>query len=136
YAEEFVVPFLARLVRRPVRWIEDRREHFLTAYQAREQVHEVEIAATREGILLGVRDRYVVDCGAYSPFGLVVPFNTGTTLVGNYRLPNYQLEMRAAYTNKTPMAPYRAAGRPPGVYAMERALDLVAREVGLEPTEV
>lgn len=136
YGEEFVVPYLARRLGRPVRWIEDRREDLLTTYQAREQVHHLEVAARADGTLLAIRDRYVVDNGAYSPFGLVVPFNTGTTLPGPYRLANYRFEMRAAYTNKTAMAPYRAAGRPPGVFAVERAIDLVARRLGLDPAEV
>ena len=136
YAEEFLVPYLARLIGRPARWIEDRREDLLTAYQAREQVHHVEVAARQDGVILGLRDRYVVDNGAYSPFGLVVPFNAMTTLPGPYRLANYQAEMRAAYTNKTPNAPYRAAGRPPAVFVMERVMDLVARQCGLDPVEV
>jgi CO/xanthine dehydrogenase Mo-binding subunit len=136
YPEEFLAAFLARGLERPVRWIEDRRENLLSTYQAREQAHHLEVAARRDGTILAIRDRYTVDTGAYTPFGLVVPFNTGTTLPGPYRLPNYQLEMRAVYTNKTPMAPYRAAGRPPGVFAMERAIDLVARELELEPAEV
>ncbi len=136
YAEEFVVPFLALRLGRPVRWVEDRREDFLTTYQAREQVHYLQVAARRDGTVLAIRDRYVVDNGAYSPFGLVVPFNAATTLPGPYRLPNYRAEMQAAYTNKAPMAPYRAAGRPPAVFAMERALDLVARRLDMDPEEV
>lgn len=136
YAEEFLVPFLARRLGRPVRWIEDRREDLLATYQAREQVHHLEVAARRDGTILAIRDRLLVNMGAYSPFGLVVPFNTTTTLPGPYRLRNYHVEMRAAYTNKPGMAPYRAAGRPPGVFAMERAIELVARHLGLDPTEV
>jgi aerobic carbon-monoxide dehydrogenase large subunit len=136
YAEEFLVPYLAREIGRPVRWIEDRREDLLTSYQAREQVHHVEVAARRDGVILGLRDRYVADNGAYSPFGLVVPFNAMTTLPGPYRLLNYRAEMRAAYTNKAPNAPYRAAGRPPAVFVMERVMDLVARHFDLDPVAV
>src|SRR6266542_372703 len=128
YGEDLVVPFLSRRIGRPVRWIEDRREDLLTTYQAREQIHFLEVAARHDGTILGIRDRYIVDVGAYTPFGLVVPYNAATTLPGPYRLPNYHAEMRAAFTNKAPMAPYRAAGRPPAVFAMERAMDLVARE--------
>jgi CO/xanthine dehydrogenase Mo-binding subunit len=124
-------PFLARRIGRPVRWIEDRREDLLTTYQEREQIHYLEVAARRDGGILAIRDRYFVDMGAYTPFGLVVPYNAATTLPGPYRLPAYHAEMRAAFTNKPPMAPYRAAGRPPGVFAMERAMDLVARELVL-----
>jgi carbon-monoxide dehydrogenase large subunit len=136
YPEEFMVPFLARRVSRPLRWIEDRREDFLTTYQAREQIHHLEIAAKQDGTILGVRDRYTVDLGAYSPFGIVVPYNAGTTMIGPYKIRNCQIEMRAAYTTKAPMAPYRAAGRPPGVFAMERAIDLLARKLALDPAEV
>jgi len=136
YGEEFVVAFLARRLGRPVRWIEDRREDFLTTYQAREQVHYVEVAARRDGTFLGIRDRYVVDLGAYTPFGIVVPYNAATTLPGPYHLRNYRAEMQAVFTNKAPMAPYRAAGRPPGVFAMERAMDLVARKLDLDPADV
>jgi carbon-monoxide dehydrogenase large subunit len=136
YPEEFLVPYLARRLGRPVRWIEDRREDLLSSYQAREQVHHVEVAIQRDGAILGLRDRYVTDNGAYSPFGLVVPFNAMTTLPGPYRLRNYEAEMRAAYTNKAPNAPYRAAGRPPAVFVMERTMDLVARHLQLDPVAV
>jgi carbon-monoxide dehydrogenase large subunit len=136
YHEEFLVPFLARRLGRPVRWIEDRREDLLTTYQAREQVHHVRAAARGDGTLLALTDRYVTDQGAFSPFGLVVPFNAMTTLPGPYKLPNYRAEMTAAYTNKAPNAPYRAAGRPPGVFVIERVMDLVARQLGLDPAEV
>jgi carbon-monoxide dehydrogenase large subunit len=136
YPEEFMVPFLARRAGRPLRWIEDRREDFLTTYQAREQIHHLEVAAKRDGTILGVRDRYTVDLGAYSPFGIVVPYNAGTTMIGPYKVRNCHIEMRAAYTTKAPMAPYRAAGRPPGVFAMERAIDLLARKLELDPAEV
>jgi CO/xanthine dehydrogenase Mo-binding subunit len=136
YQEEFLVPFLARRLGRPVRWIEDRREDLLTTYQAREQVHHVRVAARRDGTILALTDRYVTDQGAYSPFGLVVPFNAMTTLPGPYKLRNYRAEMRAAYTNKAPNAPYRSAGRPPGVFVIERVMDLVARRLNLDPAEV
>lgn len=136
YPEEFLVPFLALRLGRPVRWIEDRREDLLTTYQAREQVHHVRVAASSDGTILALIDQYITDQGAYSPFGLVVPFNAMTTLPGPYKLRNYRAEMRAAYTNKAPNAPYRAAGRPPGVFVMERTMDLVARRLALDPAEV
>ena len=136
YAEEFLTPFMARLLGRPARWIEDRREDLLTTYQARQQVHHIEVAALRDGAILGVRNRFTADVGAYSPFGLVVPFNSATTLPGPYKLRAYQAEMRAAYTSKPAMAPYRAAGRPPAVFDIERGIDLVARQLDLDPAEV
>jgi aerobic carbon-monoxide dehydrogenase large subunit len=136
YPEEFLVAYLARRIGRPVRWLEDRRESFLASYQAREQTHDLEVAARRDGTILGIRNRFTVDIGAYAPWGLVVPFNAATTLPGTYRLPNYQVTMEAVYTNKPPMAPYRAAGRPPAVFAIERAIDLVARALELDPADV
>src|SRR5579884_1752470 len=136
YPEEFLVPYLARRLGRPVRWIEDRREDLLTTYQAREQVHHVRVAAQRDGTLLAITDDYVTDQGAYSPFGLVVPLNAMTTLPGPYKLRHYRAELRVAYPNKAPNAPYRAAGRPPAVFVMERSMDLLARRLGLEPAEV
>jgi len=136
YPEEYLVAVLARRFGRPVRWIGDRREDLLASYQAREQTHHVQAAAARDGALLAVRNRFTVDIGAYCPWGLVVPFNAATTLPGPYRVPNYHVEMRAVYTNKPPMAPYRAAGRPPAVFAIERALDLIARELRMDPAQV
>jgi len=135
-SEEFLAPFVARLLDRPVRWVEDRREDLLSTYQARQQVHHIAIAARRDGTILGIRNRFTADVGAYSPFGLVVPFNSATTLPGPYRLRAYRSEMRAAYTNKPGMAPYRAAGRPPAVFDMERLIDLVARRLELDPADV
>lgn len=136
YAEEFLAPFIARLLRRPARWVEDRRENLLTTYQARQQIHHLEIAARSDGAVLGIRNRFTADVGAYSPFGLVVPFNSATTLPGPYKLRAYKAEMRAAYTSKPAMAPYRAAGRPPAVFDVERAMDLLARKLNLDPAEV
>jgi aerobic carbon-monoxide dehydrogenase large subunit len=136
YPEEVVVALLAERVGRPVRWIEDRRENLLATYQAREQVHHVDVAAKRDGTLLAIRDRYVVDMGAYSVWGIVVPFNAGTTLPGPYHVRNCQIEMQAAYTNRVPIAPYRSAGRPQAVYAIERTMDQIAQRLGLDPFEV
>lgn len=136
YAEEFLVPFLARKLGRPIRWVEDRREDLVSATHAREQIHHVEIAARRDGTILGIRDRLTVDIGAYANAGVVFAINPTTQIAGPYRLNSAHIEMRAAYTNKTPMAPYRAAGRPPAVFAIERGMDLVARELGMDPAEV
>jgi carbon-monoxide dehydrogenase large subunit len=136
YQEEAAVPIAARRLGRPVKWVEDRREDFLTTYQARDQEHVAAIALRRDGAILAVRDTFIGDQGAYTPFGLVVPFNTTTTLPGPYRIPNYEAHMRSVYTNKPPIAPYRAAGRPQGVLVMERLLDLGARALGLDPAEI
>jgi len=136
YPEEALIPWLAKHLERPVQWIEDRREDFLSTYQAREQDHEIELAARRDGTILAAKIRILHDAGAYSPFGVVVPWNSAETMVGPYRFPSVQVEMRSAYTNKPGNAPYRGAGRPSGTFSMERMVDLLARELDLSPAEV
>jgi carbon-monoxide dehydrogenase large subunit len=136
YPEEVLVPFAAMRLGRPVKWIEDRREHFVATNQEREQIHDAEIAVDAEGRILGVRTVFLYDAGAYNPYGLIVPIVASTTLPGPYRLPAYHCEFQAVFTNKTSVSPYRGAGRPHGVFVMERLLDRVARELGLDRAEV
>jgi len=136
YPEEILVPWAALRLGRPVKWTEDRREHLIAANQERGQVHEVAVAVDGDGRILALRDRFVHDAGAYTPYGIVVPIITATQLPGPYRLPNYDVEFEAAYTNKVAVSPYRGAGRPHGVFVMERVIGRIARELGLEPAEV
>ncbi len=136
YPEEILVPFAAQRLGRPVKWIEDRRENLVATNQEREQIHDAEIAVDAEGRILGVRTEFLHDAGAYIPYGLIVPIVASTTLPGPYRIPNYQCEFRAVFTNKTTVSPYRGAGRPHGVFVMERLLDRVARELHLDRAEV
>jgi carbon-monoxide dehydrogenase large subunit len=136
YAEEILVPLAAIRLGRPVKWTEDRREHLLAANQERGQLHQVEVAIDREGRILGLRDRFLHDTGAYTPYGIVVPLITSTQLPGPYRLRNYHVEFEVAYTNRVPVSPYRGAGRPHGAFVMERVIGLIARELDLEPVEV
>ncbi len=136
YQEEVLVPYLSKRLGRPVKWIEDRREHFLSSFQEREQVHEAEIAVDREGHILGVRDSYISDQGAYSPWGVVVPMLTTIAMPGPYRVPALHNNVRVAYTNKVPMAPYRGAGRPQAVFVMERLIEVAAQGLGLDPAEM
>lgn len=136
YPEEILVPLAAMRLGRPVKWIEDRRENFVATNQEREQIHDAEIAVDADGRILGVRTVFLYDAGAYIPYGLIVPIVAGTTLPGPYRIPNYHCEFTAVFTNKTTVSPYRGAGRPHGVFVMERLLDRVARELDLERTEV
>ncbi len=107
YPEEILTPFAAIRLGRPVRWIEDRREHFISANQERSQLHEVEYAYDDRGILLAVRDKFLHDTGAYTPYGIIVPIITACTLPGPYRLQNYSSEFTVLYTNKVPVSPYR-----------------------------
>jgi len=136
YPEEVLVPWLALQLERPIKWIEDRAENFVATTHERGQIHDAEIALTKNGRILGVRDTFLHDTGAYDPYGLTVPLNSQCTLLGPYRVPAYLSEFTAVFTNKTIVTPYRGAGRQHGVFVMERLLDLAARELGLDPTEI
>ncbi|HZN30063.1 MAG TPA: xanthine dehydrogenase family protein molybdopterin-binding subunit [Xanthobacteraceae bacterium] len=136
YPEDLLIPFLARRVGRPVQWIEDRREHLMCSCHSRDQIHEVEVGFDDDGRILALRDRFVVDCGAWNPIGAGVVYNTAVHLPGPYKIDALALDARIAATNKVPNAPYRGAGRPEAAFAMERVIDLVARELDLEPAEV
>src|SRR6266478_4894592 len=136
YPEDLLVPFLARRLGRPVRWIEERREHFMAATHSRDQLHDVEIGFDDDGRILAIRDDYIVDCGAWNPIGSGVAYNTAVHLTGPYKIEHLAASGRIVATNKVPNAPYRGAGRPEAVFAMERSIDLVAQTLGLEPAEV
>ncbi|MGH7771172.1 MAG: xanthine dehydrogenase family protein molybdopterin-binding subunit [Candidatus Binatia bacterium] len=136
YPEEILVPFLALQLRRPVKWIEDRREHFISTAHGRDQLHDVEIAFDEEGRILALRDRLHLDNGAYNPMGLTDAYNTAAHLQGPYKIPNFSVTGVCVSTNKVPNAPYRGAGRPEAVFTIERCLDLVAKHLGLDPAEV
>src|SRR5262245_7550048 len=136
YPEEILVPYAAMQLGRPVKWTEDRLEHFVSASHERGQLHEVEVACDGAGRILGLRDRFRHDAGAYTPYGIIIPIITSTQLPGQYRIRHYQVEFDVVYTNKVMVTPYRGAGRPHGVFVMERVIGLIARELGLEPAEV
>jgi aerobic carbon-monoxide dehydrogenase large subunit len=136
YGEEVIVPLLARELGRPLKWVEERREHFIAAAHSRDQHQDIEVAATRDGHILGVRGRIVVDVGAYNPGGFILAYNTVAHLLGPYRVPNVSIEVVGAFTNKVPAAPYRGAGRPEAAFAMDRALDRLARQISLDPMDL
>jgi len=136
YPEDLLIPFLARRLGRPVRWIEDRHEHLLCSAHSRDQVHEVEVGYDGEGRILALRDRFTVDCGAWNPIGAGVPYNTIAHLTGPYKVEHLAASAHTATTNKVPNSAYRGAGRPEAAFVMERVIDLVARSVGLEAAEV
>jgi carbon-monoxide dehydrogenase large subunit len=136
YPEEILVPHAAMVLRRPVKWIEDRREHFTATNHERLQIYDAAIAVDGEGRIEGVKVVFLHDAGAYIAYGLIVPIVASTTLPGPYRIPNYHAEFKAVFTNKTQVSPYRGAGRPHGVFVMERLMDRVARELGLDRAEV
>ena len=112
YPEDLLVAFLARRLGRPVRWIEDRREHMMSATHSRDQLHDVEVGFDDDGRILALRDDYIVDCGAWNPIGSGVAYNTAVHLTGPYKIENLAASGRIVVTNKVPNAPYRGAGRP------------------------
>ena len=136
YPEEILVPFLALELGRPVKWIEDRREHFISTAHGRDQVHEVDLAFDETGRIVALRDRFLLDNGAYNPMGLTDAYNTAAHLQGPYKVPNLSVTGTCVSTNKVPNAPYRGAGRPEAVFVMERCMDLVAAKLSLDPAEV
>jgi aerobic carbon-monoxide dehydrogenase large subunit len=136
YPEEVLLPWAAMKLNRPLKWIEDRQENFFSTTQERGQIHQAEIALSGEGQILGLRDVFWHDTGAYDPYGLTVPLNSQANALGPYRIPNYYTEFRAVFTNKPIVTPYRGAGRQHGVFVIERLLDLAARKLGLSPVEI
>src|SRR3989440_2035696 len=136
YPEEILTPFVALHLGRPVKWIEDRRENFISSNQERGQTHEVEYAFDEQGVLLAVQDTFLHDTGAYTPYGIIVPIITACTLPGPYRLQHYYSEFTVLYTNKVPVSPYRGAGRPHAVFVMERIMDRIAKELHMDRCEV
>jgi carbon-monoxide dehydrogenase large subunit len=136
YPEDMLMTFLARRLGRPVRWIEGRSEHMMSATHSRDQLHDVEVGFDNDGRILAMRDAYIVDAGAWNPIGSGVAYNTAVHITGPYKIENFAASGRIAVTNKVPNAPYRGAGRPEACFAMERTIDLIARQLGLEPAEV
>lgn len=136
YVEDFLIAWAARQVGSPVRWIEDRMEHLQSAVHEREQWHEARMGLTRDGRILALTDRLVTTTGAYVPWGIIVPVITSTLIPGPYKISHYHCEVSVAYTNTTPLAPYRGAGRPQAALVSNRLLDLAAKELGMDPAEI
>jgi carbon-monoxide dehydrogenase large subunit len=136
YPEEVLIPWVAMLLDRPVKWIEDRAEHFFATTHERGQTHDAEMAVDQDGRIIGIKDVFLHDTGAYNPYGLTVPINSQCTLLGPYVVPHYDSTFTAVFTNKTLVTPYRGAGRQHGVFVMERLLDIAARELGMTPAEI
>jgi len=136
YPEEMLVPFLALELGRPVKWIEDRSEHFISTAHGRDQLHDVEMAFDETGRILALRDRFLLDNGAYNPMGLTDAYNTAAHIQGPYKIPNLSVTGTCVSTNKVPNAPYRGAGRPEAVFVMERSIDIIAARLELDPATV
>lgn len=137
YPEDFLIPWAAMRLGRPIQWVEDRREHLMATNHSRQQLHEVEIGFRRDGSIVALRDRFLVDFGAYiRTHGIVVPELTAALLPGPYRVANYLCEALCIVTNKTPTGTYRGPGRFECNFVRERLLDLIAKDLGLDPSEV
>jgi carbon-monoxide dehydrogenase large subunit len=135
YGEEAVLPWVAMQLQAPVKWIEDRRENFVSTMMERTQIHRVQVAFDDDGCLIGVKDVFEHDQGAYVA-GLQVPLITLSTVPGQYKIPNIHTELYSCYTNMVPTSSVRGAGRPQAVAAMERMMDRIAEYLGLDPAEV
>ncbi|MBI4761496.1 MAG: molybdopterin cofactor-binding domain-containing protein [Chloroflexota bacterium] len=136
YPEEMVIPWAAKQLNRPVKWIEDRRENFYATTQERGQIHDVEMALSRDGRVLGLKDDFLHDTGAYDPYGLTIPLNTQSHNMGGYDIRNYSSEFKVVFTNRIIATPVRGAGRPHGIFVIERMMDAAARELGMDPIEL
>jgi carbon-monoxide dehydrogenase large subunit len=136
WPEELLVPLAARTLGRTVKFTEDRREHFISSAHERGQVHHVEVGYDDDGRILGLDVMFWHDHGAYTPYGLIVPIITSTQLLGPYKPAVYRVRFESLYTNTVMVTPYRGAGRPQGCYVMERTMDAIAAELGLDRAEV
>ena len=137
YGEDYVVAALARITGAPVKWIEDRTEAFLATSHGRDVHGDIELAARRDGSILALRASLTADIGAYQALLTAgIPTNSGRMISGVYAIPVIRHELTEVFTNKTPTDAYRGAGRPEGIYFLERAIDILARELGMDPAEV
>ena len=136
YPEDFLIPFAARFTGRPVKWIEDRREHLVAANHAREAECELQIACRYDGTILALQGDVYVDVGAYNRTnGMVAARNIAQFLSGPYRIPDIRIEASLLLTNKTPVGTYRGPGRFEADFFRERLFDIVARDIGIDRVE-
>jgi aerobic carbon-monoxide dehydrogenase large subunit len=136
YPEEVLVPLAARRLNMPVKWTEDRREHFIGSTHERRQIHDVTVGLSTDGRILGLATSFLHDSGAYCPYGLIIPVITAAQLPGPYKLENYRYDFTALFTNTVPTSPYRGAGRPHAAFVMERVMDRAAAELGIDRAEI
>ena len=136
HPEDLLLPWLSRRTGRPVRWTETRSENMVSMGQGRGQVHTIEIGGSRDGTVLAYRLFVLQDAGAYPAIGAFLPYLTRMMAPGTYAIPRVECSTRSVVTNTTPILAYRGAGRPEATAAVERAMDLFAAEVGLDPADV
>jgi len=134
--DDVLLTELAVRLNKPVKWYEDRRENFLSTTSERDQVHFCEIAVTKEGRILGFKDSFLHNTGAYNPYMMTVPLNTQTHTVSNYAIPSFFTEFKLVLTNEMVVTPVRGAGRPQGVFVMERMIDAAAKELKMDKAEI
>ena len=137
YPEDFLIPWVALRLGAPVRWTEDRREHFLATNHSRQQWHDIEAGFDDDGRILALLDRGTVDMGAWiRPNGFVAPDRTAAFMPGPYRLDHFAIEIACVFTNKTPVGSYRGPGRVESTFVRERLIDLIARALAVDPADV
>tara|TARA_B110000971_G_C20035436_1_gene513888 strand:+ start:1538 stop:3931 length:2394 start_codon:yes stop_codon:yes gene_type:complete len=136
HSDEVLVPLAAMTLGRPVKYIEDRRENFIGSNQERTQIHHMELFAKKTGEIIALRDNFLHDTGAFIPYGIAVPQVASTSIAGPYRIPNIEVSFKAIYTPATPVSPYRGCGRPHACFAIERAIDQLADELGMDRMEI
>jgi carbon-monoxide dehydrogenase large subunit len=136
YPEDVLIPFAAHRLGRPVKWVEDRREHFMSSSHSREQLFNAAIAVDEHGRIMGLRYRLLLDAGAYLTFPVVLPYLGLCHLLGPYKIPALDAELRSVLTNKVTSAPYRGAGRPETTFVINRLVDRIAHELGIDRAEV
>ncbi len=136
YPEDAATAAAALMLGRPVKWIEDRREHFTATTQERDQHWEVELALDRDGHIAGVRGTMIHDHGAYTARGVNIAYGSAQSMTLAYEVPAFHLNVKLVLTNKVPVTPVRGAGQPQGAFAMERLMDRAARELDLDRAEI
>ncbi len=138
YGEEALVLAAAKKVGRPVKWVADRTESFLTDAHGRDHVTKIELACEKDGTFIAFRTETLANVGAYlSNFSTATPtFLHGTLMAGNYTVPNVYVNLKAVFTNTAPVDAYRGAGRPEATYSIERVIDMAARELNIDPVEI
>jgi carbon-monoxide dehydrogenase large subunit len=136
WPEEILVPMAAMRLGRPVKWTEDRREHFISSAHERGQEQHISVGFDDDGRVLALDVTFWHDNGAYTPYGIICPIVTSTQLLGPYKPGAYRVEFHSVYTTTVIVTPYRGAGRPQGVFAMERTMDRIAQTLGLDRAAV
>ncbi|MFK9090769.1 xanthine dehydrogenase family protein molybdopterin-binding subunit [Bacillus salipaludis] len=136
YPEEILIPYLAMVLERPVRWIEDRLEHMSSTRHARDQIHKVKVAYNNDGAIIGIQDEFVLDNGAYNPLLFTCSYNTAAHMRGLYKIDHFDIKACCVLTNKAPNIAYRGAGRPEAVYVMDRIIDMIAEQLEMDPIDI